>query len=248
MINRYEVKTEEEWHILRQQCITASEAAVLIGQNPYSSPGKLKQASEFKGNAYTLIGQVMEPLVVDVTNRVLNTSFKLYEVVNSGKVFYTKGKLGATPDAVSDCGRFLLECKSTKPDTFLKYVEVPPATYLVQVHVQMHCTGIEEAYLAILSTDLSQKSAEICWPIAIYKVKKSNKLCELMEQEAARFYASDSFRVNSNVKRQASTLLHMSYEQIYKPKIVEQQANGEKKKQELRDLLKQTSNANIKEK
>lgn len=238
---KYTVKTEDEWHELRQKCITASEAAVLIGQNPYSSPGKLKQVSEFKGNAFTLVGQVLEPVVVDVTNRVLQTDFQLYEVGNGGKVFYTKGLLGATPDAVNIAKDMLLECKSTKPDTFLKYVVTPPTVYLVQLQVQMYCTDILEGYLAIMSTDLSQKSQEISWPIAIYNVKRSNKLCELIDQEAARFYSADSFRVNSNVKRQASTLLHMCYTQIYKPKIVEQQVTGEQRKVELRELLKQTS-------
>ncbi len=230
-IMRHVVHTEEHWHLLRSNCITASEAAVLIGQNPYSSPGKLKKDGGFTGNAYTLIGQVMEPVVVDVTNRVLGTSFKLYETVNNGKVFYVKGLLGATPDATD--GTMLQECKSTKPDTYLKYKEAPPYQYLVQLQVQLWCTDIKEGYLAIMSTDLSQVSPNIIWPIVIYKVLRSDRLCEIIQQEAARFYeAPDKFRVNSPIKKEATELLSKCYERVYYNETVD-------KSNELKKLMRE---------
>ena len=209
------VNTEEKWHELRNKYITASEAAVLIGHNPYSSPGKLKQESGFVGNAYTFIGQVLEPVVVDITNRILLSNFRLYETDNDGKVFYTKGLLGATPDATD--GTMLLECKSTKPDTYLKYKAEPPLQYLVQLQVQLYCTDIKEGYLAILSTDLSQTSQTINWPIVIYKVKRNDKLCAIIQTEAARFFndKDKTYRVSSSIKKQTGTLLHLCHEKIY---------------------------------
>lgn len=235
---KYIVDTEEKWHELRRKYITASEAAVLIGQNPYSSPGKLKKESDFVGNAYTIVGQVLEPVVVDITNRILGTKFQLYEVINKGKAFYTKDSLGATPDAKD--GDILLECKTSRPDTYTKYIKEPPAQYLTQVQVQMWCTNKQLGYLSIISTDLTQKNHVISWPIVIYKIKRNDELCTIIETEAKRFFNSDSFRVNSATKKQASELLKSSYERIhYNAAAAENESKKELK--ELMSLIKQRS-------
>lgn len=213
MTTRTVVNTEEKWHELRNKYITASEAAVLLGHNPYSSPSKLKKDNGFVGNAYTFIGQVLEPVVVDITNRILLSKFRLYETENEGKVFYTKGSLGATPDATD--GSMLLECKSTKPDTYLKYKEAPPFQYLIQLQVQLHCTDMKEGYLSILSTDLSQTSQNIVWPIVIYKVKRNDKLCAIIQSEAERFFRDSTYRVNSAIKKQTGAILSLCHEKVY---------------------------------
>lgn len=208
----HKVKTEAEWHILRSQCVTASNAAVLVGCNPYSSPNKLRNPEPFEGNAFTLTGQVLEPVVVDVTNRVLGTNFKLYEQEKDEKVFYTESYLGATPDAVE--GDILLECKSTRPHTFLKYSGYPPLNYLVQTQVQMECTGLDLCYLSILSTNLTQKTAEIKWPITIFKIWKNQELCDILQEEAKRFTENETFRVKSKYKKKVKLLLSTCYERI----------------------------------
>jgi putative phage-type endonuclease len=220
-MDKYTVKTEEEWHSLRQKHITASEAAVLVGLNPYSSPGKLKNKDNtFIGNANTIIGQVLEPVVVDITNRVLKTSFQLFEEVKDEKVFFTKGPLGATPDAKDDT--MLLECKTTRPDLLIKYSEAPPTTYLVQLQVQLWCTNIKTGYLAILGTDLSQPGHKLKpeFPLVIFEVQRDDTLCTLIEQEANRFFEArekeENFRVSSTIKKQCATLL--TYKKIFPPK------------------------------
>lgn len=212
------VNTEAEWHALRGAYITASEAAVLVSLNPFSSPGKLKQDSGFTGNAFTLCGQVLEPVVVDVTNRVLGTKFRLFEDVE-GKSFYTKGCLGATPDATDETD--LLECKSTRPKSFLKYIESPPLMYLIQLQVQLHCTNKKIGYLAIMSTDLTQATDVINWPIVIYKVHRNDKICEILETEAKRFLdgfdpnGKNTFRAKSEHKKKVGALLALCCEKIY---------------------------------
>lgn len=211
------VKTEADWLELRTKYITASEAAVLVGADPYSSPAKLRAPEPFLGNAFTFVGQMLEPVVVNVTNKVLGTSFELYENKEGHKEFYTCGVLGATPDAHED-RRILLECKTTRPHTYLKYSAVPPSKYLIQLLVQLECTGLEEGYLAIMSTDLTQATAVLKWPITVYKVWKCGTICGILKTQAERFNkacAEDKgFRVDSKIKQKVRLLLTLCYERV----------------------------------
>ena len=207
------VKTEEEWLELRKQYITASAAAVLVGADPYSSPAKLRTPEEFHGNSFTFVGQMLEPVVVNVTNAVLGTRFVLYETPEGYKEFYTEGLLGATPDAHED-RKILLECKTTRPHTYLKYSAVPPSKYLIQLLVQLMCTGLDVGYLAIMSTDLTQKTAELKWPITVFKVWKCGSICDILKTQAEKFISSKTFRVDSKIKQKVRLLLTLCYERV----------------------------------
>ena len=210
---KYIVKTEEEWLELRKQYITASEAAVLVGADPYSSPTKIRNPEPFSGNAFTIVGQLLEPIVVSVTNQVLNSGFELYETSEGYKEFYTKGLLGATPDAHED-RKILLECKTTRPQTYIKYSAVPPNKYLIQLLVQLYCTDLEEGYLAIMSTDLTQSSSTLKWPITIYKVWKCGTICDILKTQAEKFTNDKTFRVASKIKQKVRLLLTLCYKRI----------------------------------
>lgn len=211
------VKTEADWLELRKQYITASEAAVLVGADPYSSPGKLREPSTFTGNAYTRVGQILEPVVVNITNDVLklegDSRFVLFETAEGYKEFYTKGYLGATPDAHAD-HKVLLECKTTQPKHFLKYGSVPPSKYLVQLLTQMICTDLEEGYLSIMSTDLTQRSQTLDWPIAVFKIWKCGATCAIIESQAEKFSTSEKFRVDSKIKQRVKVLLSLCWEKV----------------------------------
>jgi predicted phage-related endonuclease len=208
------VKTEEEWLALRKKYITASEAAVLVGADPYSSPAKLRNPTPFSGNSYTKVGQMLEQVVCNVTNDVLGSTFEIYENAQGHKEFYTNGLLGATPDA--HCGRLaLLECKTTRPQTYLKYSAVPPSKYLIQLLVQLLCTGMDEGYLAIMSTDLTQTSAKLVWPITIFKVWTDNRISDTLKEQAQKYVDNEKFRVDSKIKQKIKLLLTMCYEKIY---------------------------------
>lgn len=207
------VKTEADWLELRKLYITASEAAVLVGADPYSSPGKIRNPEPFFGNAFTFVGQMLEPVVVNVTNKVLNTSFELYENVEGHKEFYTEGLLGATPDAHED-RKVLLECKTTRPHTYLKYSAVPPSKYLIQLLVQLLCTGLDEGYLAIMSTDLTQATSTIKWPITVFKVWKCGTICDILKVQAEKFTNNKTFRVDSKIKQKVRLLLTLCYERV----------------------------------
>ncbi len=216
-MTKHIVKTEAEWLALRKQYITASSAAVLVGADPYSSPAKLMTPDPFNGNAYTRVGQMLEPVVVNVTNDVLGTCFQLYENLEGHKEFYTCGVLGATPDAHSE-HKLLLECKTTRPKTYLKYSAVPPNKYLIQVLVQLLCVNLEEGYLAIMSTDLTQQSPELKWPISIFKVWKCGTICDILKIQAEKFNKAclegKSFRVDSKVKQKVRLLLTLCYQKV----------------------------------
>ncbi len=211
------VKTEEEWLLLRKQYITASAAATLVGADPYSSPAKIRNPDPFNGNAFTKVGQMLEPVVVNVTNAVMGTKFELYENKEGHKEFYTEGLLGATPDA-HEGRKILLECKTTRPKTYIKYSGVPPSTYLIQQQVQMLCTGLDVNYLAIMSTDLTQKTASLKWPVTIYKTWKDDRICDILKLQAEKFTEAckqdKSFRVESKIKQRVKLLLTMCHEKI----------------------------------
>lgn len=212
------VKTEADWLELRKQFITASEAAVLVGADPYSSPGKIRNPEPFNGNAFTFVGQMLEPIVVNVTNKVLGTHFELYENPEGHKEFYTEGQLGATPDAHED-RKILLECKTTRPQTYLKYSAVPPSKYLIQLLVQLICTDLDEGYLSIMSTDLTQQTSTLKWPIAIFKVWRCGTICGILKTQAEKFNKAceegKSFRVDSKIKQKVRLLLTLCYQKIY---------------------------------
>lgn len=211
------VKTEEDWHALRAQYITASEASVLVGADPFSSPAKIREPTSFTGNSFTRVGQMLEPVVVNVVNDILGTNFQLYETPEGWKEFYTEGHFGATPDAHEN-RKCLLECKTTRPQTFLKYSVIPPSKYLVQLIVQMMCTNIDLGYLAVMSTNLTQATSELIWPISIFKVWKDDRICDILNLEAQRFRdcieKDKMFRVNSKVKQKVKLLLSMNWENV----------------------------------
>jgi len=207
------IKTEADWLDIRKKYITASNAAVIVGADPYSSPAALRNPEPFFGNAFTRVGQMLEPVVVNVVNDVLGSTFELFETACGSKEFYTCGKLGATPDAHQD-RKILLECKTTRPTTYIKYGSVPPSKYLIQLIVQMMCVGVSEGILAIMSTNLTQRSSVLEWPIKIFRVLPDERICDILKREAERFSLNNAFRVNSAVKQKIKILLSMCYTEI----------------------------------
>lgn len=212
-MTKHIVKTEAEWLELRKQYITASEVAVLVGADPYSSVAQLRKPSDFQGNAFTRVGQMLEPIVINVVNDILGTTFKQFETPEGHKEFYTCGPLGATPDAHMD-RKVLLEAKTTRPQTYIKYGAVPPNKYVIQLLSQMMCVEDYEnwGYLAIMSTNLTQRSAELIWPISIFKVWTDDRICSIIKEEAERFNKDEKFKVCPKVKQKIKLLLPTIYE------------------------------------
>ena len=191
MFKELKPTTDTEWLDIRRTVITATEVSILLGLNKWTSVSQLienkKQVTPFE-NAYTIVGQWLEPVVVQAVNRALKKEFKLFE--NGSRSFFVDKelKLGATPDAGdSDT---LLECKTTKPTNSLLWAEWPPAYYLCQLYVQLIATGREVGYLGVLSTDMSQTSQELQLDLNIHELKRSKELDDLIFEEVARFWKS----------------------------------------------------------
>jgi len=209
------INNETDWLARRLSVITATEAASLVGLNPYKTPAQVyrdkKDPGTFTGNEYTQVGQLLEPVVVELTNKLLGTKYELCEN-SEGKWFLTRDdiRLGATPDAYD--GQRFLECKTTKPLNLLRYRDCPPKYYVVQLMVQMYCAGIQEGHLAIMSTNLSPRKD---LPIAVFEVKLNETLMGLIHKEVIRFWEHDkTMRVNSAVKRLAEATIRTCYRRI----------------------------------
>lgn len=199
-------ESEEAWLELRTKVLTASDIGVLFGFNKWKSVSALiKSKQEFEPfeNAYTWLGLVLEPVVVEVVNKVLDTDFKLFE--NGSRSFFVDMdiRLGATPDA-GDEGAILLECKTTKPHNALKWAEWPPAYYLTQLYTQMIATGRQTGYLGVMSTNLTQKTPKLNLPITIHELKRSPEFDAILLNIVKEFWiASDNdkvYRVNRKVQ------------------------------------------------
>lgn len=214
------VHTNEEWLNIRSTVLTATEVSIILGLNSFKSVSEMlkeKRDPQPFENAYTFIGQLMEPLVVTITNKVLDTKFKLYE--SSTKSFFLDKelRLGATPDAHDDT--MLLECKTTRPANFLRYSGHPPAYYLAQLYTQLICTNRTTGYLAIMSTDLSQKSPELKLPIHVFALTRLDRLDAYFFQEVKRFWetidSDKQYRVNRKQTLTIELLLRILTKRIH---------------------------------
>lgn len=216
------LKTDAEWKQARQGVITATEAASLLGLNPHSTASKMwqeKTQSTFTGNACTQLGQLLEPIVVELANRKLKANFKIIED-DTGKLFYylKNEKLGATPDACD--GKRFVEAKTTNPFNFLKYRGTPPAHYIMQLQVQLICANRDVGYLVILGTDLTQdyRDPNMVLPLVIYEVKRCKKLEKLLFDELKKFWTkiknNAKIIISSGVKQRANLLVHLTYKRL----------------------------------
>jgi predicted phage-related endonuclease len=220
MFKELKPKNDEEWLALRAKVLTATDIGVILGLNKWKSVKELiegKKKFEPFENSYIWLGQVLEPVVVSATNKVLGSNFKLFE--NGSRSFFADEelKLGATPDAGE--GDMLLECKSTKPGNFLRWQDWPPAYYLAQLYTQLICTDRNSGYLAIMSTDLSQKNEILNLPIHIHKLTRTEKLDNILIEEVKRFWKACEdgklYRVNRKAAVEIELLFRFATKRVF---------------------------------
>jgi len=213
-------ETEADWLQLRTKVLTATDIAVILGLNKYKSVAELiegKKNSEPFENAYTWIGQALEPVVVKATNKVLDRKFKLYE--DDGKAFFADIDLGlgATPDAYD--ATHLLECKTTKPGNALRWAAWPPPYYLSQLYTQLICTDRPEGMLSIMSTNLTQTSEVLQLPITVHLLTRTEKIDKLILEQVARFWETSKrgkvYRVDRKLSFQLEMLLQYQVRTVY---------------------------------
>lgn len=153
MITKVATKDRAEWKALRKDYIGGSDAASVIGLNPYKSAyslwaEKLGKLPEFEGNLATDMGTYLEDFVAKLFEK--ETGKKVRRECRS--IFNDK-----YPWAIANCDRMVvgedagLECKFTDSLNLKKYKggEYPERFYAQCVHY-LAVTGKKRWYLAVL--------------------------------------------------------------------------------------------------
>jgi len=136
----YAEQRSQEWLDLRENMITASDAASAIGESPYESEDafvkKKVLRTKWAGNEATAHGTLLEPIVRDLYDQKYNR--KSHEI---GLVQHRDYPwLGASPDGVTEDG-ILVEIKCPKSRKITSNV---PKHYWPQVQLQLEITDLEE--------------------------------------------------------------------------------------------------------
>jgi putative phage-type endonuclease len=136
----YAEQRSQEWLDLRENMITASDAASAIGESRYESEDafvkKKVLRTKWAGNAATEHGTRLEPFVRDLYDQKFNR--KSHEI---GLVQHREYPwLGASPDGVTEDG-ILIEIKCPMSRKIEPNV---PKHYWPQVQLQLEITDLEE--------------------------------------------------------------------------------------------------------
>lgn len=165
-VERYEVDGRDDWLALRKRDVTASQAAALLGQHPYSTAYQLwadktgRASGDEQENGAMRRGRLLEPVVIEM----------LREQCPEWNIEYPLGtyyrdpdlRVGATPDAFAAIpavgGRGIVQAKTasdwsfrnnwTDPDT---QDVVLPIWIAVQAIVEADLTGADWAVVAVLT-------------------------------------------------------------------------------------------------
>ena len=136
----YAEQRSQEWLDLRENMITASDAASAIGESRYESEDafvkKKVLRTKWAGNAATEHGTRLEPFVRDLYDQKFNR--KSHEI---GLVQHREYPwLGASPDGITEDGILVeIKCPMSR-----KIEAKVPKHYWPQVQLQLEITDLEE--------------------------------------------------------------------------------------------------------
>lgn len=183
MITKISTKNREEWKSLRKQYIGGSDAASVIGMNPYKSPyalwaEKTGKIPEFEGNLATDVGTYMEDFIA-----------KRFEQETGKKVRRENSSIlnDKYPWAIANYDRLVvgedagLECKFTDSLNLKRYKngEYPERFYAQCVHY-LAVSGKKRWYLAVLIGNKEFKWFTI--------ERDEEEIAALMGEEKAFYY------------------------------------------------------------
>jgi putative phage-type endonuclease len=129
-----------EWLELRENMLTASDAATAIGANPYEKPRDLlvKKVGKKKwdGNEATRRGTILEPIARDLYDARYNR--KSHEIGLVQHPVHTW--LGGSPDGITEDGLLIeIKCPLTR-----KITDKVPKHYIAQIQVLMEILDLPE--------------------------------------------------------------------------------------------------------
>ncbi len=151
MIRQPEQRSKE-WYDMRNNMITASDIAAVVGEDPYGNHKKVfnKKAflskDEFTGNFATEWGVKYEPMACAIYEKKTNSRINHFGLLPHYSNFQPQEKylqpitfLGASPDGIRDDGIMLeIKCPTSREIT-----GIPPRYYWVQMQIQMECCNLE---------------------------------------------------------------------------------------------------------
>jgi putative phage-type endonuclease len=147
-----------EWLAWRKTVITATEACILLGNNPWKDTPykcwqrKLGLLEEKKSNDAMERGKRLEPFIRErfIKKQGINMT---PTVVESSEYSF----LGASLDGLSDCGKYIQEIKTGKESLYQAALEgIIPMYYMNQVQQQLLVTGAEKCFYTVGSEDVEK--------------------------------------------------------------------------------------------
>lgn len=148
------VGDRESWLRRRKQDITASEIGAVFGLHPYKTPlqlwaDKTSELIENVDNAAMRRGRWLEDAVI----AACRDQHPDWEITKPG--IYVRApahRIGATPDAVANGGKIIVQCKTVAERSFKGWDDAPPAHYQLQALMEAMLLNAEHAILAVLIT------------------------------------------------------------------------------------------------
>lgn len=154
MIRQPEQRTEE-WYQMRNNMITASDVAAVVGEDPYGNYKKVfnKKAfiskDVFTGNFATEWGVKYEPMACAIYEKKTKSRINAFGLIPHYSNFQPQEQylqpitfLGASPDGIRDDGVMLeIKCPTSREIT-----GIPPRYYWVQMQIQMECCNLDTCH------------------------------------------------------------------------------------------------------
>jgi putative phage-type endonuclease len=230
--------THDEWLNIRQRYITATEAGVICGINPYTTASQLLKEKKLPpvsipDNKFMMRGREWEDRVLDQAATWLGADLIKFkdicpQVKDGAKeqfFFYNdEHRISATPDGILSDGR-LIEVKTTgmqkvnswipaKGVRYEKNEPMPPAYYIMQCHVQMYVTGAKTNYL--MARFFYNWPEEGCEPgmDKMWEVNYNPEIIALLQNQVKKFWTAfennGTIRVSTALKEKLLILLKQS--------------------------------------
>ncbi len=178
---------EAEWLRQRKLFITATEASILMGVNPFVTPTKLLKEKALPPTK--LISKFLDR-GLENEEGVLKTAAEWLEgslMETQGFYANTKTRISATPDGILHDGR-MIEAKCTGIKNLNRWEVYPPIYYIMQCQVQMYVTGARENYLmARFFYNWPEKECE-AGADRMFKVTYSREIMEICEEKVKIFW------------------------------------------------------------
>jgi putative phage-type endonuclease len=139
-----------EWLAWRKTVITATEASILTGTNPWETPykcwrRKLGLSPEKESNEAMERGKRLEPVIRE--RFIKNYGINMTPIVIEGSEY---DFLGASLDGISDCKKYILEVKTgSKKLHEMAEQGIVPAYYADQIQKQLLLTKADKCFYVV---------------------------------------------------------------------------------------------------